>query len=182
MTNELITDEMVEIAAKARWDYERAESGDTTEWEMRHPAFREFDVNSMRAALEAVAPTIAAQALNDAADALYTDEGPDHYLSTATWLRDRAKLTAHTEPREDHAATDPLDEDDHRPRHDDTGDCWVFRPKQDPMDDDTWMDTTGEDYGFRLSSLDEINADYGPLTFCDCPDPTDIEAESGATD
>ena len=28
--SELITDAMAETAAKARWDYERAESGDTT--------------------------------------------------------------------------------------------------------------------------------------------------------
>ena len=62
MTNELVTDEAAETAAKARWDYERAESGDTTEWEMRHPAFRAFDFDSMRAALEAVAPLIAAKA------------------------------------------------------------------------------------------------------------------------
>lgn len=33
---------------------------------------------------------VAARALNDAADALYTDEGPGHPLSTATWLRARA--------------------------------------------------------------------------------------------
>ena len=63
--NPLITDEMVEAAAKARWDYERVESGDTTEWEMRHPAFRAFDFDSMRAALEVVAPLIAAKAWDE---------------------------------------------------------------------------------------------------------------------
>jgi len=63
--SELITDAMAETAAKARWDYKRVESGDTTEWEMRHPAFRAFDFDSMRAALEAVAPTLTAKALRD---------------------------------------------------------------------------------------------------------------------
>jgi len=68
---------------------------------MRHPAFRAFDFDSMYAALEAVAPAIAAQALMDASDALVMGHKPDG-ISTWQWLRDRAKLTSPTEPREDH--------------------------------------------------------------------------------
>ena len=65
---DLITDAMVESAAKTRWDYSREDAGDMTEWEMRHPAFREHDTEAMRAALEAAAPLIAALALRVAAD------------------------------------------------------------------------------------------------------------------
>ena len=87
-----ITDEMVEAAAQARWDYGRAETGDTTEWEMRHPAFRAFDFDSMRAALEVVASPIAAQALWDAAEA-FGENQTIREGDVKEWLRDRAKLT-----------------------------------------------------------------------------------------
>lgn len=60
--SDLITDAMVEAAAKTRWDYAR---GDLTEWEMRYPAFRESDTEAMRAALEAIAPLIAAKAWDE---------------------------------------------------------------------------------------------------------------------
>lgn len=33
---------------------------------------------------------VKAEALREAADALYSDDGPGHPLSTATWLRARA--------------------------------------------------------------------------------------------
>lgn len=33
---------------------------------------------------------VKAEALREAADALYGNDGPDHPLSTATWLRERA--------------------------------------------------------------------------------------------
>lgn len=72
-------DEIVETAAKTRWDYERAESGDTTEWEMRYPAFREFDTDAMRAALESVAHLIAAQALMDAVELMRRCKDPGHW-------------------------------------------------------------------------------------------------------
>ena len=69
---------------------------------------------------------------------------------------------------------DPLDEDDHRPRHDRNGSHW------------TWRDGAG--WRIRSSigspipiSLAFVSAAYGPLTFCDCDDAT-IEAENGATD
>ena len=51
------------------WGHPVIESGEPTEWEMRDPAFRAYDVEYMRAALEAVAPLIAAKALRDAAEA-----------------------------------------------------------------------------------------------------------------
>jgi hypothetical protein len=35
-------------------------------------------------------PEVKAEALREAADALYGDNGPEHPLSTATWLRERA--------------------------------------------------------------------------------------------
>ena len=63
--SELITDAMVEAAAKARWDHGREDAGDMTEWDMRHPAFREFDTDAMRAAIEAAAPAIAAKAWDE---------------------------------------------------------------------------------------------------------------------
>ncbi len=191
--NELITDAMAETAAKARWDYKRVESGDPIEWEMHHPAFREFDTEAMRAALESAAPAIAAQALMDASDALVMGHKPDG-ISTWQWLRDRAKLTSPTEPREDHAATDPLDdpavrllrdifvgdpldEDDHRPRHFADGEhlYWVEGCGG-------WHlgDASPCSYPHAQADGTTLAAWVGPLTFCDC-DAT-IEAENGATD
>ena len=70
MTNPLYDDATVEAAAIARWDHGREDAGDMTEWDMRHPAFREGDMESMEAALAVAAPLIAARALNAAADAL----------------------------------------------------------------------------------------------------------------
>ena len=63
---------------------------------------------------------------------------------------------------------DPLDEDDHRPRHDRDGDHW-----------NRWPDGWGQTGGWF--TLANIANRYGPLTFCDCDDAT-IEAENGATD
>lgn len=69
---------------------------------------------------------------------------------------------------------DPLDESDHRPRRDRTGGHWTWRQA------DFWCDgacrcTDG------AWELPDIDAEVGPLTFCDCDDAT-IEAENGATD
>ena len=83
-----LTDAMVEAAAKARWDYDCAESGDTTEWDMRYPSFREFDIDAMRAALEAVVPDIIQQAKAEA-----WDEGRS--MSELTW---RHIYDGHDEP------------------------------------------------------------------------------------
>ncbi|MGH3382346.1 MAG: hypothetical protein ACRDP6_47220 [Actinoallomurus sp.] len=43
---------------------------------------------------------VKAEALREAADNLYTDDGPDNYLSTATWLRRRADVFDPPEPTE----------------------------------------------------------------------------------
>lgn len=67
-----------------------------------------------------------------------------------------AILSRQTEP-------DPLDEDDHRPRHDRDGDHWRKGPRG-------WYLSHPENGIFALA---EIANSYGPLTFCDCPDPTD---------
>ena len=53
---------------------------------------------------------------------------------------------------------DPLSEDNHHPRHD--GKRWHW----------TWCGTgwtAGE--GYMLADLMEIEANFGPVTFCDCP-------------
>lgn len=171
---ELVTDEVVKTAAKSRWDYERAESGDTTEWEMRHPAFREFDVNSMRAALEAVAPAIAAAAW---------DEGYAEGSRGRMWDSTNPYCADATEPREEHralVAADPLDESDHRPRHDRDGEH-LYRHGHEHWH---WLEKANAPCEFECEGARLTDADmcFGPLTFCDCPDPTDIEAENGATD
>ena len=78
------------------------------------------------------------------------------------------------------AAADPLDEDDHRPRHNrDGGHVYRHGPNhwhdyglEDGRCD---MEPAGDD-PVRLSDFP------GPLTFCDCDDAPTIEAENGATD
>lgn len=67
---------------------------------------------------------------------------------------------------------DPLDESDHRPRHDWDGDHWRRGAWG-------WYASAPENGIFRLR---EIGAMHGPLTFCDCADDATIEAENGATD
>lgn len=68
------------------------------------------------------------------------------------------------------AEADPLDESDHRARHDWHGLHWDF--------DGTWLSSPGM-FRRRMGELDHA---FGPLTFCDCPDDAIIEAENGATD
>ena len=66
------------------------------------------------------------------------------------------------------AEPDPLDESDHRPRHDGTGRHWTKRAEN-------WCECpTWECPG--IWTLKEAAQLYGPLTFCDCPDAI------GATD
>lgn len=61
----------------------------------------------------------------------------------------------------DCVAADPLDEDDHRPRHDSTGDHWYRRSRGG------WAFAfAGERF-----ALAEVHALHGPLTFCDCANP-----------
>lgn len=110
--SELVTDEVVETAARARWDHSR--SGDLTEWEMRHPAFREHDTETMRAALEAAAPLIAAKAWEEGYQACRNRPRVDGYLiNRANPYQTRAdRADDIVQPM-----SDPLNETDRRPRH-----------------------------------------------------------------
>ena len=63
--SDLVTDEMVETAARAEWD---VVWGDVIGWDESDPKSREMFSRGIRPALEAVAPLIAATALRDAAD------------------------------------------------------------------------------------------------------------------
>ena len=76
--------------------------------------------------------------------------------------------------------TDPLDESDHRPRHDIDGDHWERVTVMMGGDEACWWATGGPD-GSSVNDVEELDALFGPLTFCDCDDAT-IEAENGATD
>ena len=68
-TNVLITDEMVETAAAAIWNRSAREFDGCPLWEGRLPSNIRHSVRrDARAALEAAAPQIAAQALREAAD------------------------------------------------------------------------------------------------------------------
>ena len=60
---------------------------------------------------------------------------------------------------------DPLDESDHRPRHDCTGNHWRRTGR--------WWDAGMLGYGNW--TLREIASVLAPLTFCDCDDPTDSD-------
>lgn len=74
--------------------------------------------------------------------------------------------------REEDWFADPLDESDHRVRHDRHGGHWYRWP-------DGWGQTGG------WFALAEVDASHGPLTFCDCPpddDPVATEAENRAGD
>lgn len=71
------------------------------------------------------------------------------------------------------AEPDPLDESDHRPRHDRYDQHWEQAGKW-------WVASRGHSDGSWL--LDELVRFRGPLTFCYCPDDATIEAENGATD
>ena len=82
--------------------------------------------------------------------------------------------------REEDWFADPLDESDHRPRHNRHGghvyrhgpNHWHDYGLEDGRCD---MEPAGDD-PVRLSDFP------GPLTFCDCDDAATIEAENGATD
>ena len=80
--SDLITDEMVETAAEAQWHYD---------WPLREfrrepDDLQDYYRNSARAALETVAPLIAAKALLDAAAMAARNESQ----RSADWLRARA--------------------------------------------------------------------------------------------
>ena len=62
---ELITDAMVETAARTEWG---VVWGDVIDWDEADPKSREMFSRGIRPALEAAAPLIAAAALRDAAD------------------------------------------------------------------------------------------------------------------
>ena len=63
--SDYVTDEMVETAARAEWN---DVWGDVIDWDIADEDTHEQFLCGTRAALEAAAPVIAAQALRDAAD------------------------------------------------------------------------------------------------------------------
>ena len=86
----LITDEMVDAAAEAAytmsaWD---AQNFTGTNWTELDPAHRTPWLREAEAALEVVAPLIAAQALRDAAGSSIPRRALAH--ETRSWLRARA--------------------------------------------------------------------------------------------
>jgi len=70
-----------------------------------------------------------------------------------------AKPNPSRETRTAAAAPDPLDESDHRPRHDNDGSHWRRGPHG-------WYLSYPENGIFTLTDIATL---YGPLTFCDCP-------------
>ena len=69
--SELVTDEMVETAAATSWAHDHS-----MPWDMAPSDVRDYYLDGARAALEAVAPLIAAKALRDAVEAMVAeDEG-----------------------------------------------------------------------------------------------------------
>ena len=87
--SDYVTHEMVGTAARASWEAGREPNHPT--WDdlgegLTRAAFRKEN----RAALEAVAPLIAATALRDAADDLYEGHGPRQGMSVREWLEERA--------------------------------------------------------------------------------------------
>ena len=85
--------------------------------------------------------------------------------------------------REEDWFADPLDESDHRPRHDQDG-AHVYRHGPGHWhyygleDGPCNTEVSGDD----PVTLAHYNDHSGPLAFCDCPDDAIIEAENGATD
>ena len=177
--SELVTDEMVTRGAleARKWGVVSKHSEWTNEETQRRCA---------RDILEAAAPLIAAKAW---------DEGYAEGSRGRMWDSTNPYCADATEPREDHAATDPLDdpavrllrdifvgdpldEDDHRPRHFrktrhvHRGDCGYWHSPG-------FLPCYAADHPMPRTPL-AWWAEFGPLTFCDC-DAT-IEAESGATD
>ena len=69
---DLVTDEIVEAAARAY--HEAATEAVAGSWDVSTPRIRERGLVSARAALEAVAPLIAAAALRDAADQIERED------------------------------------------------------------------------------------------------------------
>ena len=83
---ELITDAMVETAARAEWG---VVWGDVVDWDAADPNARHMFSRGIRPALEAVAPLIAAAALQSVRDALANhprcEEHPDGDAITCGW-------------------------------------------------------------------------------------------------
>ena len=74
--SDYVTDEMVETAAAATWNRSAREIDGCPLWDGRLPSNIRHSIRSdARAALEAAAPLIAAQALRDAADAIDSNDG-----------------------------------------------------------------------------------------------------------
>jgi len=102
----------------------------------------------------------------------------EHADDRHVWAMSDAEAERHL--RQEDWFADPLDEDDHRPRHNRHGghvyrhgpNHWHDYGLEDGRCD---MEPAGDD-SVRLSDFP------GPLTFCDCDDAATIEAENGATD
>ena len=77
--------------------------------------------------------------------------------AVAAPLGDQGPILALVDPQSPDSAPEALDEDDHRPRHDGKGWHWSWSGTG-------W--TSGD--GYVLVDLLEIEANFGPVTFCDC--------------
>ena len=160
MTNDLITDAIVEAATVASINVALAPYGAAITT-MEHLQGGVEALAEMRAALEAVAPLIVAKAWEEGYDTGTThgiayQAGDDEAL-----LRPVNPYRAIKQPM-----ADPLDESDHRVRHDEGGRHW--------RKDGQWWTTDDPRRGNW--TLAEIAAVLGPLTFCDCGAAT-VEAE-----
>lgn len=103
----------------------------------------------------------------------------EHADDRHVWAMTDAEAERHL--REEDWFADPLDEDDHRPRHDRDGDHWVRVTDLMGDAEACWWATGGPD-GSSVNGIGELDAIFGPLTFCDCDDAATIEAENGAMD
>lgn len=84
-----------------------------------------------------------------------------HDTLTASNHRATNEEQQQEEELEDAPAPDPLDESDHRTRHDNDGSHWRRGPHG-------WYLSYPENGIFTLTDIDKL---YGPLEFCDCEPP-----------
>jgi len=87
---DLITDEMVEAAAKAGWNRDWPDKS----WESIPDELADYYRSSTRATLEAAAPHIAAQALRDAAE-MFGENQMIREGDAKEWLRLHAEALVH---------------------------------------------------------------------------------------
>lgn len=112
---------------------------------------------------------------------------PGHWCTRREHADDRHVWAMSDEEAERHLReedwfADPLDESDHRPRHD-RGGGHLYRHGHDHWH--SWarpLCSVARSGHSDALALNAWNVDFGPLTFCDCDDTATIEAENGATD